>query len=69
MLENLPVQTLFTEFCLKEYNAENVEFWTVAIRFRKVVFPNHCHQLEDVLAEAAMIYNRSAGGGAPCWLP
>ena len=37
---------------------ENIEFWSVAIRFRKVTYPNHAHNEEDVLAEAAMIYNR-----------
>lgn len=37
---------------------QNIEFLSQAIRFRKVVFPNPAYTLEDVLNEAAMLYNR-----------
>jgi CRP-like cAMP-binding protein len=63
LLEHPRVQRGFTEFCLKEFCGENVEFYNAALRFRKVLFPllGAGGPEEDVpalLAEAAAIYNR-----------
>jgi len=64
LLENSAVTEAFTEFCLKEFNAENIEFWSAAIRFRKVFYPAafssspSAPKPYDLLREAANIYNK-----------
>lgn len=64
LLDNVHVQASFTEFCLKEFNAENLEFWSTAVRFRKITVPQLFQALpehearEALLAEAALLYNR-----------
>jgi hypothetical protein len=40
LLEQMDVQSAFGLFCLREYSAENVEFWQTAVRFRKVIAPS-----------------------------
>jgi len=60
LLEHPAIQQFYTDFCLKEFNAENCEFWAAALRFRKQVC-NGVHLLEQmdyVLEEAAALYNR-----------
>ncbi len=39
LLEQMDVQSAFGLFCLKEFSAENIEFWQTAVRFRKVIAP------------------------------
>lgn len=57
LLENSQIQSMFMEFCLEKFCGENVEFYSAAIRFRKIIAPNSS-SFDDLSTEAAMIYNR-----------